>query len=231
MPRCARLISTTLPLHIMNRGNNRQMIFRTNDEKSYFLYLLHDKKLENGVYIFHYCIMGNHFHLIVRVRSKEDLSRFLKQVFVAYYRFFENHHEYAGHLFQGRFKSIIIDARSYLIQCGRYIENNAVRAKRVTDPYDYRYSSYRYYACGTFDPLVTPDPLYADLGKTESERQDAYRRLVINKTVVNSATLRSALFMGSEEFVKKMELDFGIRNIGVRSGRPKKEKSETSPFC
>jgi putative transposase len=214
----------------MNRGNNRQMIFTDKDEKSYFLYLLHEKKQENEVQIYHYCIMGNHFHLVVRAASKADLSRFLKRAFVAYYRFFKNHHEYAGHLFQGRFKSIIIDTQSYLIQCGKYIETNPVRANLVSDPSEYAHSSYRFYADGAHDPLITPNPLYPGLGATEAERQAAYRKLIINGKVVNSAALRSKLYLGSDEFIKKMEMQFGIRNIGFRTGRPKRKKSETSPF-
>jgi putative transposase len=231
MARCARLVSHDLPMHIMNRGNNRQLIFTNDEEKSYFLYLLHSKKRMNGIHIYHYCIMDNHLHLIVHLEPQADLSKFIKQVFLAYYSFFKNKHEYVGHLFQGRFKSIIIDTESYLIQCGKYIELNPVRAEIVSSPGDYAYSSYRFYAQGTFDPLSTPDPIYAGLGATDSARQTLYRKMVIDDKMVNSEKLRSHLYLGSEEFVNRMQERFGIRNIGLKKGRPTKpRKTETSPF-
>ncbi len=144
MARCARLISYDLPMHIMIRGNNKQIIFTNNEEKSYFLYLVHLKKKLCGVHIYHYCLMNNHIHLIVRLEPQANLSRFIKQVLLAYYSLFKNKHEYAGHLFQGRFKNIIIETQAYLIQCGKYIELNPVRAGIVIYPSDYAFSSYRF---------------------------------------------------------------------------------------
>jgi putative transposase len=231
MARCARLISLDLPMHIMNRGNNKQTIFTNDEEKSYFRYLLYSKAQLNGIHIYHYCIMDNHIHLIVHLEPQADLSKFMKQVFLAYYSLFKNKHEYVGHLFQGRFKSIIIDTQSYLIQCGKYIELNPVRAKIVSNPGDYVYSSYQFYAQGIFDRLITPDPTYTSLGDTDSVRQALYQKLVIDEKLVNSDKLRCHLYLGSEEFVKRMEEKFGIRNIGLKKGRPKRErKTETSPF-
>jgi putative transposase len=205
----------------MIRGNNKQIIFTNNEEKSYFLYLVHLKKQLSGVHIYYYCLMDNHIHLIVRLEPQANLSRFMKQVLLAYYSLFKNKHEYVGHLFQGRFKSIIIETQSYLIQCGKYIELNPVRAGIVLYPSDYAFSSYRFYAQGTFDPLITPDPIYLSLGDTDSVRQALYKKLIINENMVSSEKLRSHLYLGSEEFVKKMEGNFGIRNIGLVKGRPK----------
>lgn len=229
MPRCARHISIGLPMHIMNRGNNKQVLFHSDSEKSYFRYLLHSKSRENGVHIYHYCIMGNHFHLIVHMEPGADLARFMKQVLLAYFSLYRNRHPYVGHLFQGRYKSIIIDSQGYLIQCGKYIELNPVRVKIVKRPEDYAFSSYRYYACGVHDPLVTPDPLFAGLGDTEAERQASYRRLVIDARSINSERLRLDYFLGSKAFIEKMEARFGIRNPRAAPGRPKKQKAESSP--
>ena len=231
MARCARIISSNLPMHIMNRGNNRQPLFTSREEKLYFLYLLHKMKSINGVHIYHYCLMNNHIHLVVRLEPNADLSRFLKQVFLAYYSLFRNKHDYVGHLVQGRFKSIVIDTEGYLIQCGKYIELNPVRAKIVTNPGDYEFSSYRYYVEGLYDPLITPDPGFAGLGKDEAARHLAYRRLVIDEEMVSSEKLRSHLYLGSEVFIKRMENEFGIRNVAPRRGRPKKsEKNRNVPI-
>ena len=125
--------------------------------------------------------MNNHIHLIVRLEPGADLSKFLKQVFLAYYAFYRNKHDYSGHLFQGRFKNIIIETRTYLLQCGKYIELNPVRAKIVRHPGDYRFSSFLYYAEGRHDPLVKRNPCYEALGNTEAERRIAYKALFIDR--------------------------------------------------
>jgi len=230
MPRSARLVSSHLPMHIMGRGNNRQMLFTSDKEKSYFRYLLLSKSKVNGVHIYHYCIMGSHFHLIVRLEAWGDLARFMKQVFLAYSSLYRNNHVYIGHLFQGRYKSIIIDSQVYLIKCGKYIELNPVRAKITSSPDDYAHSSYGFYAHGTYDPLVTPDPLYAGLGESACGRQASYRRLAIDAKAINSERLNRDFFLGSEEFVKRMEIEFGIQNAAAPRGRPKKPRAEPPHF-
>jgi putative transposase len=224
MARCARIISFDLPMHIMNRGNNRQPIFTNPQEKLYFLSLLHKMKAINGIHIYHYCLMNNHMHLIVRLEPDGELSRFLKQVFLAYYCLFRNKHEYVGHLVQGRFKGLVIDSEGYLIQCGKYIELNPVRAKIVAYPGDYEFSSYRYYAEGLYDPLITPNPSFAGLAKDEAARQEAYKRLLIDEGMVSSEKLRSHHYLGSEAFIGRMETKFGIKNAALKRGRPKELK-------
>jgi len=220
MARCARLISFDLPMHIMNRGNNRQLLFTKDEEKAYFKYLLLSKKDYAGVHIYHYCLMNNHIHLIVRLERGADLSKFLKQVFLAYYAFFRNKHDYSGHLFQGRFKNIIIETSSYLLQCGKYIELNPVRAKIVRRPGDYQFSSFSYYAEGRHDPLLLRNPCYESLGNTEGERRIAYKALFIDPERVNSEKLRSHLYLGADPFIHAMEKRFGIRNVAMKKGRP-----------
>lgn len=213
----------------MNRGNNRQRIFYSDNEKMYFRFLLLKMKGANGVQIYHYCLMDNHVHLIVRLEPGGDLSRFLKQVFLAYFAYFRNRHEYVGHLVQGRFKSLIIDTSYYLIQCGKYIELNPVRAQIVTAPDDYQFSSYRYYAKGLYDPLVTPDPCFKSLAADEKARQAAYCSLFINDRMIDSEKLRSQRYLGSDEFIKRMEGTFRIRNVALKRGRPQKSAAEVGP--
>ena len=220
MARCARLISFDLPMHIMSRGNNRHPLFANENEKSYFRHLLRSKKADRGIHIYHYCLMNTHIHLIVRLEPGADLSKFLKQVFLAYYSFFRNEHDYSGHLFQGRFKNLIIDSEGYLIRCGKYIELNPVRARMVSHPSEYEYSSFSYYAEGLFDPLVTPDPYYESLGRSDALRQKAYRAMFIDHGMINSDKLRKQLYLGSDTFITAMEQLFGIKNIAAKRGRP-----------
>ncbi len=224
MARRARIISFTLPMHVMNRGNNKQRLFTNPEEKRYFIYLLHKMRAQDGVHIYHYCLMDNHVHLVIRLETGADLSRFLKQVFLAYYSLFRNKHDYVGHLVQGRFKGIIIDTEGYLIQCGKYIELNPVRAKIVARPEDFQFSSYRYYAQGRHDPLITPNPSFVALAKDEAARQAAYRRLFIDEKMISSERLRKQLYLGSSVFIKKMEAEFGVKNISLKRGRPRKER-------
>ncbi len=218
-------------MHVMSRGNNRQLIFFCDEEKCYFRYLLHKMKAVNRVDIYHYCLMNTHIHLIVRLNPTADLSRFFKQVFLAYHCYFRRRHEYVGHLVQGRFKSIIIETERYLLQCGKYVELNPVRAKIVPDPGDYKFSSYNYYARSRHDPLVTPNPCFSKLGNSERERRISYEGLFIDAKVINTEKLRSHRYLGSDPFIRRMEAAFGIRNVGLKRGRPKmKNKNRNVPI-
>ena len=95
-----------------------------------------------------------------------------------YSRWYRRQTSYTGHLWQGRYKSPLIEKESYFLECGRYIERNPVRAKLVQDAKDYLYSSYRYYAYGEADDLIDEDPYYVHLGQSSEERQKKYRDFV-----------------------------------------------------
>lgn len=179
MPRDARKIPLEGYLHIISRGNNRRKIFRyQRDKKQYYLYLKKLKR-EEKIDIYHYCLMGNHIHLMVRVEENSNLSRFMKRVNLKYVHCYQRRYTYFGHLWQDRFQSKIIDSEAYLLRCGKYIELNPIRAGIVSSPEDYRFSSYSYYAFGRKDALVTPNFFYQDFGKKEKEKQRRYRELII----------------------------------------------------
>ena len=161
--------------------------------------------------------MPNHVHLIVEITSKTDLAKLMKQINLAYLYHYKKIYSYSGHLWQGRYKSLIIDKDEYLITCGRYIELNPVRARLVKDPKDYKWSSYNVYAYGRKDDITDIDPLYLGLGKNDKERQKNYR-LPIQEEAFNLNTR----FLGSESFIHKMENRFGVENLKNKRGRPKK---------
>ncbi len=180
MPRDARKIPPEGFLHVTSRGNNRKKIFGSKqNKKTYYLYLKKLKK-EEKVDICHYCIMDNHVHLLVRVEEKSNLSRFMKRVNLKYTSYYRNKYNHCGHLWQGRFHSKIIDNEAYLIQCGKYIELNPVRAGVVSSPENYQFSSYSYYGFGKPDPILKPNPFYEELGKNTKEKQKEYRNLIID---------------------------------------------------
>jgi len=185
MPREARLIPDTGYLHVISRGNNRRKVFLYDrDKRKYYGYLMQCKR-EDKIEICHYCIMDNHIHLIVSIDTQSDLSRFMKRLNLKYAHFYHRNYNYAGHLWQDRFKSKIISTDEYLLQCGKYIELNPVRAGKVKLPEEYKFSSYHFYAFGTKDPLITEDPLYQILGKTAEKRQIIYRQIVIDELNYN----------------------------------------------
>ena len=128
MPRDRRYIPETGFLHVISRGNNRRKIFRyERDLEAYYLILL-KSKAEDRINISHYCLMTNHVHLIVSVGEDSDLSRFMKRVNLKYVYHYRRKYTYYGHLWQDRFKAKAIGREEYLIQCGKYIELNPIRA-------------------------------------------------------------------------------------------------------
>ena len=181
MPRTKRLIPIDLPMHIMSRSNNKQNIFNNDNDKLRYYSLLLNLKNQNKVDILHYCIMNNHTHLIVMLNNQTKLSRFMKQVNLSYFNYYRIHNNYSGHLWQGRFKSSIIDNDRYLLQCGKYIELNPVRAGVVCFPQDYKFSSYGYYATGANDRLITASPAYLNLSEFPDKRKNIYIEFTVNK--------------------------------------------------
>jgi putative transposase len=119
-------------MHIMCRGNNKQEIFLNNKDKLYYYSLLKKLKQENRITVFHYCLMSNHIHLVVWLNDKCNLSRFMKQVNLSYFYYYKRNYGYCGHFWQDRFKSNIVETDSYLLQCGKYIELNPVKAGIVS---------------------------------------------------------------------------------------------------
>ena len=189
----------------MARGNNKKVIFPEEHDKRYYLDLLLNYKTDHRVDIYHYCLMDNHVHLLLLSRKTDVFSEFMKKVNLSYFFHFKFKYGYVGHLFQGRFKSNIIDCDSYLLQCGKYIELNPVRKGISAKPEGYPFSSYRYYAFGNKNALVTPDPLYEALSHNEESRRRLYAEFVIDSNIVSSEKIRNHNFIGSDAFVRKME--------------------------
>lgn len=164
--------------HVYARGNDRMTLFREPEDYGFYLAALADLMTPHGVVLFHYVLMPNHVHLLLRPDGPTPFSGFMQTLQTRYVKRFCKKYRSVGHVWQGRFKNRTIDNNAYLFACGNYIELNPVRAGFVADPADWPYSSYHAYAHGKPDGLVTLDPLYASLGRTDSERQVAYRRLI-----------------------------------------------------
>jgi len=119
--------------------------------------------------------MPNHIHVVIQPEKKEDLSKMLKLLAGRYTAYINKTYHRTGTLWEGRFKSSPIEEEKYLLGCIRYIEMNPVKAKIVSNPEEYPWSSYRKRALGSYDPIVDLDPYYYELGKTPEERREAYK--------------------------------------------------------
>ncbi|MBI2870829.1 MAG: transposase [Candidatus Omnitrophica bacterium] len=178
MPRKSRELTDEGVYHIFNRGNNRTQIFKDPEDFEQFHTLLTQARDHLKTDIFHYCLMGNHYHLLMQIRKAPDLVRFMHAVQLGYVRWYKKKYHVMGHLFQGRYKSPRIEAESYYLHCGRYIERNPLKAHLVTQPTDYPWSSARYYGLGRPDPVLTENLYYAELGSTHLERQQRYQEFL-----------------------------------------------------
>jgi len=190
MPRRKRLVPPEAAMHIMCRGNNKQNIFNNDDDKTRYYWFLRKLKEENKISIFHYCLMNNHLHLVVWLNSESRLSRFMKQLNLCYFNYFKRTYDYCGHLWQGRFKSNLIDTDSYLLQCGKYAELNPVRAGMVSSPGDYRFSSYNHYAKGARDLIVTNNPVYMSFSDIDEKRRQQYIEFVVDSSIITKESLK-----------------------------------------
>jgi len=181
MPRNNRILVDGGVYHITSRGHNRYTLFHSIDDYKKYRKFIRDYKKKFIFDIFHYCLMPNHTHILMKVEKGDELPRIMQGINQSYAQYYKVIYQLTGNLFQGRYKSILIDTDEYLLECGRYIERNPLRAKIVSDLSDYEFSSYNYYVKGRKDDIVTPDPCYLALSKDPGERMRLYKEYVLQK--------------------------------------------------
>jgi len=145
MSRRIRLYYNHAVYHIAIRGNNRQAILRADEDKDSFLETLSKFKERFGFRLYGFVLMDNHAHLIVETNSMANISKIMQAITLSYSQKFRHKYNYTGYVWQGRFKSNLIEESNYILECINYIHNNPVRAKMVTQPKDYAWSSYHFY--------------------------------------------------------------------------------------
>lgn len=144
MPRGSRLLVPNVCYHIIQRGNQKQNIFLEDEDfKNYLEIVLHYKR-KYGFKLYAYCLMPNHIHLILEVKKVSDLAKIMQGIALTYTLWFNKKYKKVGHLWQGRFKNMVIQKDKYLIDCLNYIECNPVRANLTSSPLDYSWSSWKY---------------------------------------------------------------------------------------
>lgn len=156
MPRVARKKSKTGIYHIIHRGNNRQMIFKDDEDRSKFLYKLIDYKEICEYEIYAYCLMGNHMHLVLK-EGLEPLEQIMRRIGASYVHWYNSKYERIGNLFQDRFKSEPVNTDAYLKTVIRYVHQNPVKAKIAKDLLDYKWSSYGEYIGSSKNILIDKD--------------------------------------------------------------------------
>lgn len=177
MARPARIQIADLTHHVINRGNNRCDIFRAEEDYLFFLVALRGASVRYQLDVHSYVLMTNHFHLVATPRAASGLSRAMQMIGTKYVGYFNRRYARTGRLFEGPFKSSVIDTETYWFTCMRYVELNPVRAGLVSNPGEYRWSSYRANALGVYDPLIAQHSLYVSLGESAACRQQSWREL------------------------------------------------------
>jgi putative transposase len=226
MPRRARLVLPDIPLHLIQRGNNRQTCFHTEDDFQFYLHWLHQHASNNGCQVHAYALMTNHVHLLVSANAKSSTADMMKALGQRYAQYVNRKYRRSGTLWEGRFRSCLVHSEGYLLACYRYIELNPVRAGMVARPADYRWSSYRANAHGESNPLLNPHVTYDALGTDASSRQEAYRQMFqVQLEPVLVDQIRRAtngnFALGDPLFVAQIEAVLGCRAAEGRPGRPR----------
>jgi putative transposase len=215
-------------MHVILRGIDRAAVFFEDDDRRFFLESLGTATAEEGVGVHAYVLMTNHVHLLMTAAHDEGTPAVMKRVGQRYVQHVNRTYQRTGGLFEGRFRSSLIEADGYLLACQRYIELNPVRTSMVSAPGDYPWSSYRANALGGSDPVVAPHALYRDLGGSSETRLGAYRGLFEDWL---SAELLGRLrdctnggfVLGRPKFERQIAAMLGRRTWKGLPGRPRKK--------
>ncbi|QSI76767.1 transposase [Niveibacterium microcysteis] len=178
MARLARLYIPGLPQLITQRGNNRNPLFLDETDYQQFLAWLRDALKECDVALHAYVLMPNHVHLLVTAEDAQGASRLMQRLGRRYVRWFNDRHRRTGTLWEGRYRSTVVDPAQWLLHAYRYVELNPVRAGLVPDAAYWVWSSARAHLGHESDPYLTDHAMFWALGNTPFDRQAAYRKTV-----------------------------------------------------
>jgi putative transposase len=205
-----------LPAHVTVRGNNRDDTYHCEGDRLYFLRCLQEAASANSVAVHAYVLMSNHVHILGTPQREGAFGRAIQNVGRRYVAYFNERHDRTGTLWEGRFRSTVVEADAYLFACHRYIDLNPVRAGIVPSPKEYRWSSHNFYARGEANPVLTPHPLVQSLGLSAPSRQRAYAALF--EEAMDSELLdrirfatRKSWALGTDAYCRTLEDKLGRR--------------------
>jgi putative transposase len=217
MPRIARGETAGGIYHIINRGNMRMQVFDDDEDYEYFLELLKRGLKKEDVELHTYCLMPNHFHLLLVPRREGSLSRMMQWVMTSHVRYYHKKHKTSGHVWQGRYKSFIVERESYYMTLMRYIEANALRAGLVRNAQAWEYGSLHDRAVDTreliHEPLLS---LPEDWTAYVNEPFYPHELEKIRNSVNRQAPL------GEAQWQEETAIRHGLESTLRSRGRPKK---------
>jgi len=230
MPRHRRHVVAGVPVHIIQRGNNRSACFF--DEKDNALYL-RELASQFACSVHAYCLMTNHVYLLITPQTAEGCGLLMKNLGQRYVQHVNRSYHRSGTLWEGRFRSCLAQSERYVLACYRYIELNPVRAGMVRHPRQYRWSSYRANAEGNGTSWLVPHRQYRELGRNDRARRDAYRALFrqsLEPAVIDEIRLATngGFALGSSKFQAEIARMLGRRVARGRPGRPAKQTANTA---
>ncbi|MFW8591208.1 transposase [Glaciecola sp. 2405UD65-10] len=236
MARRRRIGPKDVTQHVVQRGNNRKVCFKREQDFIVYASWLKQYSEKFNVALHAWVFMTNHVHLLCTPRSDNlGVSQMMQSLGRKYVRYFNDTYKQTGTLWEGRFKSSLVCTSTYLLNVYRYIELNPVRAKMVNEPWQYKWSSYHNNALGVLSELCKPHDIYLQLGTTCTTRLSAYRSL-FNETLPQSlineirVSLNKEIVLGDDEFKGKIETMIGSKLKSGKMGRPVKQKVTLTPF-
>ena len=223
MARPLRFIVDNGIYHVLSRGHNRRQIFHDEDDFTKYLEILLKSKEKYDLKLYHYALMTNHIHLIIMVPQSANLSNAMRDLNQTYAQCYRMKYGGVGYVWQGRFKSFLIQNGVYLLQCGRYIEINPVVAGLVKNPEDYRWSSCGNYISGKRDKLVDMDPEFLSLSENLEDRKKIYEEFLKDGLKEKRSIERyfKAGAYGDENFIGILK-QRGLKQVTWKVGRPGK---------
>jgi len=227
MPRTPRMIVPGVALHVVQRGNNRQAVFFNDSNYIHYLNTLFESAEKYDVSVHAYVCMTNHVHILMTPGNACSASRMMQRLGASYAAGMNSVYERTGSLWEGRFKSSLVDTKRYLLACYRYIELNPVCAGTVEHPAEYRWSSYRHHAIELSEYPIWPHAEWLALGSSMEERRIRYGELFADALRRDEVELfrsfaRKGLPAGSKRFRAEIEEELDRRIGDGRRGRPKK---------
>ena len=216
MPRRRRDCPPGLPVRVVQRGNNRQRRFASDADLAAFANWLQEGANRYGVSIHAWVFMTHHVHLLLAPINSDSISKCMQYLGRLYVRYFDIQYRRTGTLFEGRFKSCVVQTGTHCLSCQRYIELNLTRAGMINDPADYVWSSYRTHALGRSVKMWQPHSEYITPGQTRASRPRANRALFsseLDAAVISDIrqALNTGLVPGNDKFRKEIEHPTGQR--------------------
>ena len=227
MARLPRLNLPNIPQHVVQRGNNRQVCFFNDTDYAVYLDKLKEYSKKYKVAVHSYVLMTNHVHLLMTPSDKKGISLLMQSLGSYYVRYINYTYNRTGTLWEGRYKSTLIDSDNYFLVVSRYIELNSVRACMVKHPSEYPWSSFRRNALGVDIKLIEPHYCYQSLGNTNKLRQEAYKALFdgqIPEYTIKEIrdSLNKAWVLGDKKFKLQIEEQSGRRATPLPRGGDRK---------